>query len=256
MRMKRAALLAVATIAAMGPFDFGQNPARATRTTIKPPQQQTPFTAEFKIVTVRTLANGTTITQESTELQAADSQGRHLAATTVAGISGEQQTRSSVYDPVAATSTDWGTESRKAFVLPHTPSTAPRDCVPGIPKRVPPEARRRTSMQEDLGNETIQGIEVHGVKTTVTVPAGAVGNNEPLVSTHEAWQAVNIKPSPLIVRQVDDDPVAGHSTREMTSVMLSEPDASIFQPPQGYEIVTRDAPLAPCPGGQVPVRAN
>ena len=41
-----------------------------------------PYTAEFKIATAQTLANGTTITRESKVVMARDSQGRTMNANT------------------------------------------------------------------------------------------------------------------------------------------------------------------------------
>jgi hypothetical protein len=44
-----------------------------------------------------------------------------------------------------------------------------------------------------------------------------------------------------LVREVTDDPQAGRSTKELENLNQDEPDASIFQPPAGYEIVNKEA---------------
>jgi hypothetical protein len=50
----------------------------------------------------------------------------------------------------------------------------------------------------------------------------------------------------LIVREINDDPSSGKTTRELTNLSLSEPEASLFQPPQGYEVVRKAPPEASC----------
>jgi hypothetical protein len=109
-----------------------------------------------------------------------------------------------------------------------------------------PPTALRIAKTEDLGVETIEGVEAHGHRTTVTTPAGLIGNSQPLVSTNESWVATTIKPFSPVLRQNDDDPLSGTTTREATKVTLGEPDESLFQPPSGYEVVTRDANPAPC----------
>jgi hypothetical protein len=44
--------------------------------------------------------------------------------------------------------------------------------------------------------------------------------------------------SGINVRQVNDDPLMGKTTRELVSFSQGEPDASMFQPPADYEVAT------------------
>lgn len=251
MRSKWTMSLAGPMIAVLSLPVFGQAPAKPTHARVNPAQTQTPFTAEFRIGSVRTLANGSTITHERTEVQAIDSQGRKMTATTEIGSSGDERTMTNVYDPVAGTRTSWDTQRRQAFVSSLRPAATPgAPCVSSNVVKTPPPANRQTSTTEDLGTETIDGAEARGRRTTITTPAGMIGNSEPLVSTHETWLAVSIKPYRLVLRQIDDDPDGGKTTREVTSLNLNEPDESVFLPPQGYEIVTRDTTPAPCPAMQ------
>jgi hypothetical protein len=100
---------------------------------------------------------------------------------------------------------------------------------------------------EDLGTQTINGVEARGRRVTTTTPAGAIGNDAPLTSITETWTATMPGLSGLFVRSVFDSPQTGKSTRELTNFTLAEPDASVFQPPEGYEIVNRPAPGSVCP---------
>jgi hypothetical protein len=96
---------------------------------------------------------------------------------------------------------------------------------------------------EDLGTDTIMGVEVHGTRITRTTPVGRIGNDRPLVNTTETWSAPSLG---ITVRQISDDPQMGKMTREMVSLDLSEPDPSVFQPPVDYEVVTEEMNQVPC----------
>ena len=105
----------------------------------------------------------------------------------------------------------------------------------------------KDSTTEDLGTMTIQGVEALGQRFTWTTPAGAMGNDRPMVYTQESWITTGDNPRSLNVRQVSDDPQAGKSTTELQSLSLEEPDLSVFQSPEGYEIVTQEVHSAACP---------
>lgn len=103
---------------------------------------------------------------------------------------------------------------------------------------------------EDLGTETIAGIEARGRRTVTTTPAGAIGNNEPLVRTSEMWTAVAPGLRGLVASQVSDDPQSGKTDKELVNLNQSEPDPSVFEPPAEYEIVSKDAPVPICAGSE------
>jgi len=227
---------------------------RAPRTrSAATPRQQTPFTAELKVVSVRTLINGATITRESTEVRAVDSQGRTMTSFTRLNPTGDEQTSVSVSDPIEKTHISWDSVRKQATVLQMpAPGAARAECpanTPAFAAKGPPPASLKSTTSEDLGVETINGVEAHGRKTTTTIPPGAVGNNETLVLVREVWLANGISPLNLVVREISDDPESGRTTRELTNITLSEPPASTFQPPEGYEIVTKE-PQVSCPAAQ------
>jgi len=86
-------------------------------------------------------------------------------------------------------------------------------------------------------------VEATGRRTTVTTPAGAIGNDAPLVRTTEVWNARSIG---LTVRTVSDDPQTGKRTKDLVELNQSEPDPAMFQPPEGYEIRTVEFHEIPC----------
>jgi hypothetical protein len=238
-------------------------------------RRYTAFTAEFKITNVQTLADGTTITRESTEVVALDSQGRHMTSTTnVQGVNGSEPiTHVNVNDPVANTQMNWNSRTKKAtgYKLPAPEqrngcwstdsgdfrsewnTAPPRGNVVQIgatargvpPATVPVEMLRQSPPpREDLGTAMIQGLEAHGYRTTRTIPIGEVGNDEPIVTTQEYWVAPGFERP---VREISDDPRSGKRTRELANLTLSEPDLTTFQPPEGYEVVTEELHQVPCP---------
>ena len=253
MRKTVSTVVAGAMILGVAMACVGQTaPVRGTRSTIAPlPKQQTPYTADYKITRVRTLADGTTISHESTETRAVDLHGRVMTATTSDNdATGERITRVTVRDSTGGTLTMWQVPGKQATV-----NTIPKPGSVQCPLGTQPAPSKLQSVTEGLGTDTIDGIEARGTRTTITTPAGTIGNNEPLVHTHETWQAVGFGPFVLDVRVIDNDPQNGKTTKEMTNLTQGDPDASVFEPPSGYEIATRDSGPPACANGQPPVTA-
>jgi hypothetical protein len=214
------------------------------------PVARLPYTAEYKTTHVKTLADGSTITQESSEVVAVDSQGRRMTATTTTPLNGDQtpKTRVMVFDPGTHTSSSCTVPGRQATVTampapgaPRTPCSTSTISAARIPQEIKMQAERLRPTMEDLGTDTILGIEARGRRTTYTTPAGAIGNNEPLMRTSDVWTAVTPGLRGLSVRDVNNDPQMGTTTRELVNFAQAEPDAAVFQPPSGYEIVNREA---------------
>jgi hypothetical protein len=231
-----------------------------------------PYTAEFKITHVQTLGNGATITRESTRLQASDSQQRFMSSTTTIQQYGDHAPLTTIIvdDKANGTQTSWDSRTRKATVVKEPPPEQQHGCwqtESGNTKRYysrphpassvaqsdshgkltlsvtvqAPPSQRPGPVREDLGTMTIQGVEAHGYRTTTTTPVGEIGNDQPLVQTQEEWVAPGLG---FQVRSVRDDPQQGKETQELVKLDQGEPDAALFQPPEGYEIVTEA--MIPC----------
>jgi hypothetical protein len=102
------------------------------------------------------------------------------------------------------------------------------------------EAQRARPTTEDLGTQTFQGLQAHGQRSTWTIPAGTIGNSEPLAHTGEQWFSTTPGLSGINVHQVNDDPQRGATTRELVRFTQGEPDAAMFQLPQDYEVVVQE----------------
>ncbi len=223
---------------------------QTTTGTVRRARQATaPYTAEYSITTVQTLANGTTITRESTTKIAVDSRGRKMTSTTTRLSSGEQNSRTfvNVFDPVARTNTNWNSPGRNQVTVTSVPEPEDREraCAnSGGHLRAP--APRPEPVTDDLGTATIQGIEAEGKRITRTIPAGADGNDAPLVVIGESWRAIGPNLDHMLVREIIDDPRHGKTTNELTSFVQGDPDPSLFEPPQGYETVNEGLPEIMC----------
>jgi len=87
---------------------------------------------------------------------------------------------------------------------------------------------------ESLGTETIEGLECTGTRTTMTIPAGQIGNDLPIVITSERWYSPKLQTVVLTKRH---DPRTGDATFKLQGIDLSEPPASLFQVPADYTVV-------------------
>jgi hypothetical protein len=204
-----------------------------------------PYTAEFRITHVQTLADGSTITRETSEVRARDSQGRTLNTSSTTPATDDQTVHSSVNinDPVAHTHTWWAVPGQRVTVsnMPD-PGSAHAACA-GTNVAAMPRATvdpRTKPVVEDLGKQTFQGVEAQGHRSSWTIPARTMGNSDDLVRTDEAWFSTTPGLTGVNVRQVYDDPQSGRTTRELVKFTQGEPDAALFQPPADYEVVTQE----------------
>ena len=232
-------------------------------TPAKPGQPATyhAYTAEFKITRVQTLPNGGTITHESTERWAVDSAGRYMRSTTgeAPAAGGAQLTHASVSDPVASTDSNWNSRTKKAESIKLPPEDQRQGCWANDagsvrmtygssqPATVTAQPRPQPArpQSEDLGTTTIQGYEATGRRVTRTIPAGQVGNDQPILITDETWWSKGLGFG-LVLRSVSDDPRFGTNTRELVSLTLGEPDPALFQPPDGYDVKVDELHQVPC----------
>ena len=88
---------------------------------------------------------------------------------------------------------------------------------------------------EELGTQNIEGVEAEGSRTITTIPAGAIGNERAIEITYEKWYSRELQ---LVVLSKHNDPRFGEQTYRLTNINRSEPDPSLFTPPQGYKMVT------------------
>ena len=79
----------------------------------------------------------------------------------------------------------------------------------------------------DLGTQMVGGVSATGTRTTHTINAGAEGNSKAISSTREVWFSAELS---IPVSETDSDPRFGTTTRTMTNLTRSEPDAAALSP--------------------------
>ncbi len=90
-------------------------------------------------------------------------------------------------------------------------------------------------VKEDLGEQTIEGILAKGTRTTTTVPAGALDNEQPIRIVSEEWFSQELQ---VLVLTRHSDPRVGDTTYRLVHVSRTEPEKSLFELPAGYTIRT------------------
>jgi hypothetical protein len=87
--------------------------------------------------------------------------------------------------------------------------------------------------QESLGTQSIEGVMAEGTRVTLTIPAGKIGNDRPIVTVNERWYSPELQ---TVVLTKNSDPRMGETTYRLTNINRSEPDPSLFQVPADYTV--------------------
>ena len=88
-------------------------------------------------------------------------------------------------------------------------------------------------VKEQLGKQTIEGVEAEGTRTTVTIPAGEIGNERAIEIVSERWFSPELQ---LVVMTRNSDPRTGETTYKLTNINRTEPAKSLFEVPSDYTI--------------------
>jgi hypothetical protein len=101
-----------------------------------------------------------------------------------------------------------------------------------------------TRTHEDLGTRSIGGIDTVGTRDTSNLNAGVMGSDQPFTTWREFWQAPQLGVN-LYSEVVS--PNAGRQVFTLTDVSLAEPDARLFELPEGFTVVDRRKPVVESP---------
>lgn len=93
---------------------------------------------------------------------------------------------------------------------------------------------------QDLGSQTMEGALVNGVRTTLTIPAGQIGNDRAIDIVTEVWTSPDLK---TVVYSKRSDPRMGEQTFQLTNIVRAEPDPSLFTVPADFKIVAGPQPI-------------
>lgn len=218
-----------------------------------------PYTAEAITEHIQTLADGNAIHQTMTSQVARDSQGRVRREESFPGAANAPQLIM-IDDPVAGVHWTLNPANKtaaklpvkhviNAMNLPGAPGPALHAVEPSLTMSaegagpitiavagvasVKDANGANDWVKTDLGMQTIEGVSAQGTKLTRTIPAGQVGNDQPLVITTETWMSPDLK---VLVMSKTSDPRTGETTYSLKNIVRVEPDPALFQAPSDYTI--------------------
>jgi len=209
----------------------------------------TPFSAVQVMTRQQTLANGNAIQRQETANVFRDSQGRVREEMTSSEPDGQgSRTTVVISDPVARVERVLNPRSKTVF------ERAMRQPMPrgadgkaltwgGVAVRQP----AGDVVKEDLGSQTLNGVVATGTRFTRTIPAGAMGNAQPIQSVREVWVSNDLQ-TPVMIKT--SDPRFGTTTTQLTNIVRSEPDAALFQTPADYTVSKGHGPRMGAPLAQ------
>jgi hypothetical protein len=226
-----------------------------------PVVRDAPYAGDGVTTVKATLFDGTRIERTVTAKFYRDSAGRVRREQTVMGLAELDPARDTaqivtIVDPAAGVVWTLNTESRTAHRLlfrtrsmaaPPPPPPPPPAGVgmagPGAPP--PPPAAPPKPVEEAIGTREIEGLRATGVKSTLTIPAGQIGNDRPIVVTEERWQSPELG---VLLYSRRRDPRTSDVEYRLTNITRTEPSADLFTVPSDYTVVEPPPPPPPPPG--------
>ena len=122
-----------------------------------------------------------------------------------------------------------------------------REASPGPPPPPPPappatqvadkiaieRSAAGSTSREELGTQNLEGVAATGSRTTTTIPAGAIGNLQPIKVIAEQWFSSDLG---VLVMTKHSDPRVGETIYRLQSIVRAEPDRSLFTLPPDYTL--------------------
>jgi len=225
-----------------------------------------PYSAQGTTTFTQVLADGNRISRQTTSQIYRDSDGRTRRAETIAAIgpwaSGTEGVQIiHINDPAAGTSFMLNPKDRTASKMTMTVNVMKKGGVAAhagavgsgetVTLRVPPpppggtmEMKARipgelfSTMKgqvnkESLGTQEIEGVQAEGTRTTLTIPAGQIGNEQPIQVISERWYSSELQ---VVVMTRHSDPRTGEEVYKLSNINRTEPAHQLFEIPADYTI--------------------
>jgi hypothetical protein len=227
-----------------------------------------PYSAEAVTEVVQTLADGNRIVRKNKAQIARDGQGRTRREQGFAMFgplvngpgTGDEPRHVQISDPTTGTMVMLDLQNRIAHKMPAPQRVTLRKMMAGasvekFEMAIPPAggagsmiyqgtaaisaravAGQRVSdpVVEQLGTTFMEGVTVEGTRTTMTIPTGQVGNEQPINIVSERWMSQDLK---VLVMSRQSDPRFGETTYRLTNVSRAEPPPQLFEVPADFKMV-------------------
>jgi hypothetical protein len=133
------------------------------------------------------------------------------------------------------------------------PPIPPIAAIPGVhTMRFESTAGLGKGVTSKLGTKEFDGVKAEGTSTVWTIPAGQIGNRNPINVTKESWYSPELQ---VTVMTRHNDPRTGESIYRLAGIKRAEPAIDLFKVPEGYSLkgraqhgTTPDANMQKAPG--------
>ena len=237
--------------------------AAMARVPLERPVTGAPYSADTTVEGLQVLADGNRIVRRTTGRVYRDGEGRTRREED--GPNGRVSI--TIVDPIAGFSYALDPDTKTAWRTPSGTAAGIMQKMQGLEERQRAEQEQVTAMKKEaearqreggapvsgevmvrtrggmttmayvpegpVEHKVIDGINVDGRKTTTTIPAGKVGNEQPLTITSEEWRSPELN---VLVLTRHSDPRTGESSYRLANIVRAEPDASLFVVPSDYTV--------------------
>jgi hypothetical protein len=211
------------------------------------PVKGAPFAADAVTTTTQALPNGTHINRTTTASLYRDSDGRTRreeqspAGTGTLSASTEASPTVMIHDPVAEAVYMLNPQKKTAQKMTFTPrhsasARAGRVATASSEAETSargPERFGGSMKTESLGSQVIDGIQVEGTRHTLTIPAGAIGNDQAIQSVTERWYSPDLQ---IVVKSIRNDPRFGQTVYQLSNIRRGEQPATLFEVPSDFAV--------------------
>jgi hypothetical protein len=200
-----------------------------------------PYSGTETLQRQQTLANGNQIATKEQSLVYRDSEGRVRTEQTITPPASEgtaPYTIITIFDPVGGYRYVLNSSTMTAYQSPLPPARPART---GLPTKPAPPARPNEATTS-LGTQMVNGVSATGTQLTETIPAGAIGNTQPIQVIRITWISTELK-APVQIKTMD--PRYGNTDMELTNIVTAEPSSSLFVVPAGYTTQRGGGPGGP-----------
>ncbi len=205
-----------------------------------------PFAADVVTTTTQTLPNGTHLNHTSTAALYRDNEGRTrrevqslAGAGALTASSGPARPAVFIHDPVAQAAYVLNPQKKtaeKMSLAAHSSARPSRDEAAGergAYRFGSAQTQSWTVKNESLGTQVIDGLEVEGTRRTLTIPAGAMGNDQAIQSVTERWYSPDLQ---VVVKSIRTDPRFGQTVYQLSNIRRGDQPASLFTVPSDYAV--------------------
>ncbi len=190
-----------------------------------------PYSAFGTSETVTTSADGSKVVRQNTIRMWRDSDGRTRSEFSLSSIGGptpvEINRKLTVIDDPTAGERYMLQPDGRVVVIPISACRVAAD-DPDLSVGPPRPSHLRVSPPVRLGIRSVNGETATGSRVEATIPAGAMGNEQPVTMSAEQWYGKELK---VVVEATYRDPRTGETHYKLREIKRQEPDARLFTVP-------------------------